>query len=34
MIEFLAVAALFGGTFAFIGFGLYFGSKWIDKKLQ
>jgi hypothetical protein len=33
MMEALSVIALFGGTFAFIGLGLYFGSKYIDRML-
>ncbi len=33
MLEALSVLALFGGTFAFIGCGLYFGSKYIDRML-
>ena len=33
MMEVLSVLALFGGTFAFIGFGLHCGSKYIDRMM-
>jgi hypothetical protein len=33
MMEALSVIALFGGTFAFIGLGIHFGAKYIDRML-
>lgn len=33
MMEALSVVALFGGVFAFIGLGLHFGTKYIDRML-
>jgi hypothetical protein len=33
MMKALTIIALFGGTFAFIRLGVYFGSKYIDRML-